>query len=47
MHQFGWELRLLIGHQAELVQSHVAATTEGPTTGEQWKAAMIEKRWTA
>jgi hypothetical protein len=45
-HQFGWEVRLLVGLQEELVSSHVCRTQEEVlTTGEQWKAAMIEKGW--
>jgi hypothetical protein len=45
-HQFGWEVRLFIGSQSEVVQSHVCRTQdEVLTTGEQWKAAMIAKGW--
>jgi hypothetical protein len=47
-HQFGWELHLLIGAQADIVQTQVCRTQDDVlTTGEQWKAAMIEKGWTA
>jgi hypothetical protein len=45
-HQFGWEVRLFIGPD-EIVQTQVCRSQEGVlTTGEQWKAAMIEKGWT-
>jgi hypothetical protein len=45
-HQLGWEVRLLIGAQVELVQSQVCRTQEEVlSTGEQWKAAMMEKAW--
>ena len=45
-HQFGWEVRLLVGSQEELVSSQVWRTQEDVlTTGEQWKVAMIEKGW--
>lgn len=46
-HQFGWELRLFIGNQDDVVQSQVCRTRdEVLTAGEQWKAAPIEKGWT-
>ena len=45
-HQLGWEVRLLIGSQVEVVQTQVCRDQEEVlTTGEQWKAAMIEKGW--
>lgn len=45
-HQFGWELLLFIGAQAEVVQSQVCRSQdEVLDTSEQWKAAMIEKGW--
>jgi len=45
-HQFGWELRLFIGSQDDVVQTQVCRSQdEVLTTGEQWKAAMIEKGW--
>jgi hypothetical protein len=45
-HQFGWEVRLFIGAQLDMLQSQVCRTQdEVLTTGEQWKAAMIEKGW--
>jgi hypothetical protein len=45
-HQFGWEVRLLVGSQHEIVQSQVCRSQEEVLTiGEQWKAAMIEKGW--
>lgn len=44
-HQFGWELRLIIGAD-DIVQSQVCRSQdEVLSTGEQWKAAMIEKGW--
>jgi len=45
-HQLGSEVRLMIGAQAEVVQTQVCRTQEDVfTTGEQWKAAMAEKGW--
>ena len=45
-HQLGWECRLLI--ESDLVQSLVCRHQDDVfTTGEHWKAAMIEKGWTA
>lgn len=45
-HQFGWELLLFVGRQSEVVQSQVCRSQDDVlTTGEQWKAAMIEKGW--
>jgi hypothetical protein len=45
-HQFGWEVRLFIGAQLDMLQRQVCRTQdEVLTTGEQWKAAMIEKGW--
>jgi hypothetical protein len=45
-HQFGWEVRLLIGSQLEVVQTRVCRDQEDAlTTGEQWKKAMMEKGW--
>jgi hypothetical protein len=45
-HQFGWEVRLYVGSQTEIVQSQICRSEdEVLTTGEQWKAAMIEKDW--
>ena len=44
-HQFGWELRLFIGAD-DIVQTQVCRSQdEVLNTGEQWKAAMIEKGW--
>jgi hypothetical protein len=43
-HQFGWECRLMV--RGELVQSQVCRSPdEVLSTGEQWKAAMLEKGW--
>ena len=46
IHQLGWEVRLFIGTQLDVVQSQVCRTQDDVLmTGEQWKAAMIEKGW--
>jgi len=38
---------LFAGSQLEILQSQVCRSQdEGLTTGEQWKAAMIDKGWT-
>ena len=45
-HQLGWEVRLLVGSQLEVVQTQVCRDQEEVLrTGEQWKQAMIEKGW--
>jgi len=45
-HQLGWEVRLLVGSQLEVVHTQVCRDQEEVLrTGEQWKAAMIEKGW--
>jgi hypothetical protein len=45
-HHLGWEVRLLVGSQPEVVQTKLCRTQdEVLTTGEQWRAAMIEKGW--
>jgi hypothetical protein len=45
-HQLGWELQLIIGSQLEVVQTQVCRTQDDVlATGEQWKAAMVEKGW--
>jgi hypothetical protein len=47
-HQLGWEVRLFVGSQLEVVQTQVCRDQEEVLrTGEQWKAAMIEKGWAA
>ena len=44
---FGYELRLVVGAD-DLLQSQVCRSSdEVLTTHDQWKAAMIEKGWTA
>ena len=44
-HQLGWEVRLLVGSQLEVVQTQVCRDQEKLlATGERWKA-MIEKGW--
>jgi hypothetical protein len=45
-HEFGWELRLVIGTQLEVVQTQVCRNQdEVLDTSEAWKAAMFEKGW--
>jgi hypothetical protein len=45
-HQLGWEVRLLVGSQLDVVQTQVCRDQqEVLRTGEDWKAAMIEKGW--
>jgi hypothetical protein len=45
-HQLGWEVRLVVGAQSEVVQTQVCRTQEEVlATGEQWKAGMAEKGW--
>jgi hypothetical protein len=45
-HVFGWEVRLVVGTQLEVVQTEVCRSQEEIlATGETWKAAMIEKGW--
>lgn len=45
-HQLGWEVRLLVGSQLEVVQTQVYREQEEVLrTGEQWQTAMIEKGW--
>ena len=45
-HQFGWELLLFVGAQLEVVQSQVCrGQDEVLTTGEQWKAGLIDQGW--
>lgn len=47
-HEFGWELCLQIGLNRDFLQTKVCRSAEEvlPTVRE-WKAAMIEKSWTA
>jgi hypothetical protein len=45
-HQLGWEVRLLVGSQLEIVQTQVCRDQqEVLATGERWKAALVEKGW--
>jgi hypothetical protein len=45
-HQFGWELCLQVGLNRDFLQTKVCRTQEEVlSTGEEWKAAMIEKGW--
>ena len=42
----GWEVRLLVGSQLEVVQTQVCRDQqEVLTTGEKWKAALVQKGW--
>ena len=43
-HQLGWEVRLHVGSQREVVQTQVCRDQEEVlTAGERWKAALAEK----
>lgn len=45
-HQLGWEVRLLVGSQLEIVQTQVCRDREEVLkTGEAWKARMSEQGW--
>ena len=45
-HQLGWEVRLIIGSQSEVVLTQVCrGQEEALTTGEQWRAGEVEKGW--
>jgi hypothetical protein len=45
-HQFGWECRLFVGQQEEVVQTQVCRSEEEVfTMGEKWKTALQEKDW--
>lgn len=45
-HQFGFELRLLLGSKADLLRSQVCRSDdEVLTIGEQWKAKLLEEGW--
>lgn len=45
-HQLGWECRLFIGSQEEVVQTQVCRTEEDVLrTSEKWKAALRETEW--
>ena len=45
-HRLGWEVQLLIGSQLEVVQAQICREQEEVLrTGEEWKAAMVEKGW--
>ena len=45
-HQFGWEVCLQVGLNRDFLQTKVCRTQDEVfTTGEEWKAAMIEKGW--
>jgi hypothetical protein len=47
-HQLGWEVRLLVGRQAETVRTQVCRSQEEVlSTGEKWRAAIIAEGWTA
>ena len=42
-HLLGWESRLYIGQQEEVVQTRVCRANEVFTTGDNWKAGLLEK----
>lgn len=45
-HVFGWECRLYIGQQEEIVQTEVCRDQAAVfSTGEKWKAALQTKGW--
>ena len=44
-HQFGWEVRLLVGKQLEIVQSQLCRSHEVLTARRAMKGAMVEKGW--
>lgn len=45
-HRLGWELRLLTGVRADSMLAKVCPSYDDVlTTGEQWKAALVEKGW--
>jgi hypothetical protein len=45
-HQLGWQVRLLIGSQLEVVPTQVSRDQEEMLrTGEQWKARMVAEVW--
>jgi hypothetical protein len=47
-HQFGWEVRLLVGRQQEPVRTQVCKSQDDVlTTGETWKASMMREGWNA
>jgi hypothetical protein len=45
-HPCGWELRLLVGKRAEVLQIRVCRSQEEVLSiGEEWRAAMAGKGW--
>jgi hypothetical protein len=45
-HPLGWELQLAVGPQLEVVLTQVCESQdEVVTTGDRWKAKLIEIRW--
>ena len=45
-HQLGWEVRLMIGTQLEVVQTKVCRTQEQVfDVGEEWKKGQRKKEW--
>jgi hypothetical protein len=45
-HVFGWEVRLVLGAQRELVRSQVCRSQEEVfSAGEEWKEALIVQGW--
>lgn len=47
-HPFGWELRLLLGARAEVVQTHVCRSQdEVLSTADGWKERLLQEGWSA
>ncbi len=45
-HEFGWEVRLVIGTQLQVVQTQVCRSQDDVLdTADRWKAAMMQKAW--
>jgi len=45
-HQFGWELRLVMGVRADVMLDKVCRSRgDVLKTGEQWKMALLDKGW--
>jgi hypothetical protein len=45
-HESGWELRLVMGVRADVMLNKICASRDDVVkTGEQWKAALVDKGW--
>jgi hypothetical protein len=45
-HQFGWELRLVMGVRADVMLNKICGSRdEVLRTAEQWKTALVDKGW--